>query len=103
MENKTREKMEAWFHTIEPRAEVKDGKEQEQLLDLFNHAGFEVFLGLMYGARQAQYAALAESPLGSAEASWRAGVIQGTIKGIELAFNTALEHSVPSGAAKEGA
>lgn len=94
--------LQAQFDGLPVLAEVESGAQQDQLLDLFKHPGFSVLCSLLLGARQAQYAALANAPLGSAEASWRAGVTQGTIKGIELVFDTALEHTVPE-RAEQGA
>ena len=81
---------------------VPDSKAQEQLEELFKHPGFTILWGLMLGARQAYLYTLANLPCGSSEEIRRLGVIQGTIKGIDLLRDTALEQTIPS-AGEEGA
>ncbi len=50
--------------------------------------GFEHYVGLLLGAKQAQLIALANCQLGSSELSCRASAIQGVIKGIDLALQS---------------
>jgi hypothetical protein len=50
--------------------------------------GFKPYVGLLLGAKQAQLVALSQQQLGSSELSCRASVIQGTIRGIDLALQS---------------
>lgn len=74
-----------------------EGQNREHLNQFLAHPGFVIFWGLMLGARQGYYAAIAQHPAGSTEEIRRLGVLQGTIKGIELVAGTALEQLTPSG------
>jgi len=76
---------------------VPNSKAQEELEELFKHPGFVILWGLMLGARQGFLITLANLPVGGTEEVRRLGVIQGTIKGIDLLRETALEQAMPSG------
>lgn len=93
-----REEMETWLSEVPVLVEPQSGEDQMNLLDLMNQPGFKVLVGLLFGARQGAYAQLSQSPLGTAAQSCAASVIQGRISGIEMIFETVLEHSTPSGA-----
>ena len=63
-----------------------DSRELGELEDWLKQPGFHHYIGLVLGARQAQLLAVANAPLGDAEKSCRASVLQGTIKGLDLAL-----------------
>ena len=76
---------------------IQESKQNEALQDLLRHPGLPLLWGLMQGSRQTQFQLLAKSPLTNAGDVSRASVIQGTIYGIELFYNTLLEQAVPAG------
>lgn len=90
------EEMRERFANAPVLAEVPDSKAMEDLHELFRHPGLIHLYGLMLGSRQTQFQMLAQAPLGTASESCRASVIQGTIKGIELFYETVLEQCVSS-------
>jgi hypothetical protein len=75
---------------------LRDSKEVEAMQDLLRHPALPLVWGLLLGARQTQFQLLAHSPLNNMETVSRASVIQGTIFGIELFYQTVLEQAVPS-------
>lgn len=75
---------------------LPDSKAVEQLQDLLAHPGLPHLWGLLQGSKIAQFQVLANSPLTNMETVSRASVIQGTIKGVDLIYNTLLEQAVPS-------
>lgn len=81
----------------------RDNRESEDLQAFLEHPGFPIFYGLLLAARQAQYAALHNAGLGTAEKDTHAARIQGTITGIEMVAMTALEMAIPSQDTSEGA
>jgi hypothetical protein len=84
-------------------AEIPDSKAMEELHDLFKHQGLPHLWGLLLGARQTWFVALSQAPVGSTAEIQRLGVIQGTIKGIELFRDTVLEQAMTSDEKHEGA
>lgn len=82
--------------------EIRGIDNRAAIEDFLAHPGFSLFWGLLLGSRQAYYAALSSAPAGNTEEVRRIGVLQGTIKGIELVSQTALEQLAPSGD-REGA
>lgn len=91
-----REELRTRLDAVVAVDEVRDHRQAEELQQLLEHPALPTLWSLMLGARQAQYAILANSPLGGMEQVTRASVIQGTIKGIEMFYETALEQAVPS-------
>jgi hypothetical protein len=85
---------ERWIQSIPTIAEPSD-EQADALRGLFGSAGLTTFLGLLKGARQGRYAFLSNVPLGGAENDCAAAVIQGTIRGLEIAFDTVREVAVP--------
>jgi hypothetical protein len=75
---------------------LPDSKAEESMADLLKHPALPLLWGLMLGAKQAQYVGLANMPMGNMAEVARAAVIQGTIKGIDMFYDTLLELSVPS-------
>lgn len=75
---------------------VPDSKMQESVEEFLKHPALPIVWGLMIGAKQGYRVALEDSPLINMETCWRAGVIQGTIKGIDVFYHTLLELTVPS-------
>lgn len=75
---------------------------EADLQDLLAHPGLPTLLGLVLGSRQAFYATLSRLPLGTAEKSCVAAVIQGKIIGLETIIETVREQAVSSDA-DEGA
>jgi hypothetical protein len=59
-----------------------------ELEALIKSAGFPHYVGLLLGAKQAQLIVLAQQQLGTSELSCRASVLQGTIKGLDLALQS---------------
>lgn len=92
-----REELDEFFNNCPVLTDVRSGADVDALHDLIKQPGFEVLVGLLFGARQGQYAALANSPLGTAAESCRASVIQGRISGIEMIMQTVVEHVTPEG------
>jgi hypothetical protein len=82
---------------------LPDSKATEELHDLFRHPGLAHLWGLLLGARQSMFLTLSQSPIGSTGEIQRIGVIQGTIKGIELFRDTVLEQAMTSDDKAEGA
>jgi hypothetical protein len=97
-----RAEVQIWLESVPVLVAPRDSKEQEELVKLVGHPGFAAFLGLMLGAREAQYQALANIPLSNMEGAARASVLQGIIKGIDLTRQTVLE-LFPADEATEGA
>ena len=64
------------------RTELTSAEAAEVALAL-SHPGFKHIIGLMLGARQAQYVMLTNVGLGTAERSCQASVIQGKIQGLD--------------------
>jgi len=64
--------------------------------ELLKHPGLPLLWGLLLGSKQAHFAALSAAPLGNLEEVRRAGVLQGTIRGIDMIYQTLVEQSVPS-------
>ena len=89
------EAIEHWIKNQAVKTELTD-KERDAVWELLDNKGFKGLIGLMFAARQAQYAILATRPLGTAEHSAQAAVIQGVIKGIELFFQTVIEQGTAS-------
>jgi hypothetical protein len=75
---------------------VTDGKTREELESFLKSDACLALWGLMLGAKQAQLVALSKAPLTNMETVSRAAVLQGTIMGIELFYDTLLEQTVPS-------
>lgn len=96
-----REELKAVLDNTPAYVDLPDSKATEQIQDLLKHPGLPHLWGLLLGARQAQYAALQYAPLGNMAEVARAAVIQGTITGIELFYNTVIEQSVPSRAGEQ--
>lgn len=92
-----------WLENTPVLAEISDSKEREAFQSLVGHEGFRLFLGLMLGARQTFYTQLAALPLNGMENAARASVIQGQIKGIDLARQTVVEFFSPVGDPTKGA
>lgn len=100
----TRKEVQAWFDEIKPLTALEDSKDREQFEKLLGHPGFAVLLGLMVTARQGFYMQLSKLPLQGAADAARASVIQGTITGIELLWETVLDQcSVSSPEDEQGA
>lgn len=91
-----RDKLKATLAQQPVLADVLSHTDQEALQQVLEHPGLSVIWGLMLGARQAQFQALAYAPLGTAPDMSRASVIQGTIRGIELFHDTVVEQAVSS-------
>lgn len=87
----TQKEVQAWFDEVEPLTAITDSKDREQFEKLLGHPGFAVLLGLMLTARQGFYAQLSKLPLHGAADAARASVLQGTITGIELLWQTVLD------------
>lgn len=91
-----------WLESIPILTHLEDSQQRAAFESLIGHEGFRLFLGLLLGSRQAFYVALAAHPVFNAEGAARASVIQGQIKGIDLARQTVLDTLTPDGAqAKE--
>lgn len=90
-----RSELEARLNATPVSTVPEDSKAHEDILALYEHPGFYHLYGLLLGARQGQLMMLAQVPLGNAAQVTHAAVIQGTIRGIELFYQTALEHAVP--------
>lgn len=75
---------------------IVDSKDFEQLVDCLKHPGLVHLWSLMLAARQGQFMMLSAAPTGNTAEIQRLGVIQGTIKGIELFRETVLEQFVSS-------
>lgn len=93
----TREEVETFFGNCPVLTDVRSGQDVDAIQDLIKHPGFEVLVGLMFGARQGNYGMLSQVPLGTAADSCRASVLQGRIQGIELLMQTVVEHITPEG------
>lgn len=92
----TLEQAQAWMVSVPLLTDITESKQLEAFQSLVGHEGFAVFLGLLLGSRQAFYAALAAIPLDGAANAARASVIQGQIKGIDIARETVLEQFKPA-------
>lgn len=77
-------------------SELPDSKAREDIEDLLRHPGFYHLYGLLLGARQGYLVALSQAPLANTGEVQRAGVLQGTIRGIEIIRDTVLEQTIPS-------
>src|SRR5687768_12412068 len=83
--------------------ELPDSKAVEAVQEVLKHPGLYHLWGLMLGSRQTHFMMLSEAPAGNLDQVRRLGVIQRTIKGIELFRQTVLEQTIASGESKEGA
>lgn len=92
----TKEDLESILQSAPLLTQVPDSKAQEQIEDLLKHPALPMIWGLMVGAKQGFRVALEDAPLTNMETCWRAGVIQGTIKGIDQFYYTLLELTIPS-------
>lgn len=72
-------------------------QELGELEDMVKSPGFLHYIGLLLANRQALYVALSNAELGTSEKSGRASVLQGQIKGLELARDNVLECFPPAG------
>lgn len=92
----TRDELKAVLDNVPVIAQLPDSKAVEELQELLDHPGLKWLWSLMLGAKQGQLEVLRHAPLTNMETVSRASVIQGTINGIELFYETLLEQSVPS-------
>jgi hypothetical protein len=86
---------EAWLKNVPVIGQPSDSQ-AEALQGLYGSTGLTTLLGLLLGARQAQYAMLVNLPVGAPEMDCALAVRQGTIKGLELVFDTVREMAVSS-------
>jgi len=73
-----------------------DSAELGKIEDMLKHPGFKLYAGLLLGSRQALLMALANTPLGTAEKSAQASVLQGKVHGLDLALETIVELFTPA-------
>jgi len=86
--------MEAWLAKIPVLTEPRTLDEEHELQMILGSKGLTVLLGLVLGARQAQFVLLSYQNMGSEDGRWRAAVTQGKIQGIELVIQTVRELAV---------
>lgn len=82
--------LENWLNNLPVLTTVGD-KARDEFKALLGGDAMTAFLGLLLGTRQGYYAQLSNYPLGNAESSCRASVIQGHIKGIDMVIDTVRE------------
>lgn len=74
--------------TTAPVRTELDSRELSQLEEMIKSDAFLLYCGLLFGSKQAQLVGLANCRLGTSELSCAASVMQGTIKGIDLALQS---------------
>lgn len=87
---KRAEEIEKWLNAVPIRTELTSA-ELDDLFDLTQNRAFKALLGLLLGERQSKLIQLANLALNSPEASARASVLQGEIKGIDKIRETLIE------------
>lgn len=90
-----KEEMDYFLSSVQVITQARD-QDERNLQELIHHPGMPVFLGLLFGSRQALYATLSTLRLGDEDTRHRASVLQGKIQGLELTIETVREQAVPS-------